>query len=278
MSTLAIPQLWIPRTRRVVPRRRYHWLRRLIGLGVIAGEAWVNEDGEQLLDDDGKLYVCDDCPCGDEPVSPCDPAAAFAVDLSGVASCGPCRPTGLSSEGVAYHFDANFSYDPNGSWGGFTYGDYFCNNAGGDCAWYTTVPRILSGDVWHDPQCQDNHRPASTYCYTELGFALQGSMDNPQHADRVVALWMHELAGTWMLGTTVSRAIYFALFAYKYGGPWGYAPYRLGDAIPNTLTGCNGNGFIGGACRNLRAHCNLWVSGTHASRAGRGGTATVNRV
>jgi hypothetical protein len=61
----------------------------------MAGETWLNADGDTIIDDDGDEIVCDDCPCGTTPcVCPVDcdgcgdTRTLTVTGLSGTINCG----------------------------------------------------------------------------------------------------------------------------------------------------------------------------------------------
>lgn len=61
----------------------------------MAGELWLNDDGERILDDDGNLIFCDDCPCG------CPTALQIILSGFDANKCDNCmQPSGGFPEHV----------------------------------------------------------------------------------------------------------------------------------------------------------------------------------
>lgn len=85
--TILTPPRWLvlPPHRGVSRRRRRldgRWWRRLLGVAM-AGEVWVDSDGKFLIDDNGKMFVCDECPCDGCP-------AFINVTIRSNTSCKSC--------------------------------------------------------------------------------------------------------------------------------------------------------------------------------------------
>lgn len=87
----------------------------------MAGESYLNDDGETLIDDDGNTYTCDECPCG-----PCP--SSFDVTLSGcdASMCTNCH-TGWNRKTASLSVDGTYNVP------------FSTTTIGDDCVFATTI-------------------------------------------------------------------------------------------------------------------------------------------